>query len=171
MTLFEEKRELKILRTSGNPRFLHFWGGYNPYIGGLKPSFFMVLGSKGILPKMNTFEGVLSSFFGGTAKELFDYFSATFWFARDLNEVSIGFSKPTFQIQIWAHDVWSCAAMLQQDSRKHAWKEWHTTLNHDETTLFGTCVAKIHPVSTGNDGRNKNLLFLLLHFFRNCFMK
>ena len=26
-----------------------FLGGYNPYIGGLKPSFFMVLGSKGSL--------------------------------------------------------------------------------------------------------------------------
>ena len=24
-----------------------FWGGYNPYFGGVKPSFFMVLGSKG----------------------------------------------------------------------------------------------------------------------------
>ena len=24
------------------------FSGYNPYIGGLKPSFFMVLGSKGI---------------------------------------------------------------------------------------------------------------------------
>ena len=26
---------------------LHYFRGYNPYIGGLKPSFFMVLGSKG----------------------------------------------------------------------------------------------------------------------------
>ena len=29
--------------------------------------------------------------------------------------------------------------------------------------------AKIHPVSTGNDGRNKNQLFLLLQFFLKLF--
>ena len=32
----------------GNPREAFIFRGYNPYIGGSKPSFFMVLGSKGI---------------------------------------------------------------------------------------------------------------------------
>ena len=31
----------------GNPTTFIFWG-YDPYIGGLKPSFFIILGSKGI---------------------------------------------------------------------------------------------------------------------------
>ena len=32
----------------GNPRFLHFQGLFHPYLGGPKPSCFMVLGSKGM---------------------------------------------------------------------------------------------------------------------------
>ena len=41
-------------KTHGNPKQpwepkTFFFRGYNPYIGGLKPSFFMVLGSKGII--------------------------------------------------------------------------------------------------------------------------
>ena len=32
----------------GNPRETFIFRGYNPYIGGVKPSFFMVLGSHGM---------------------------------------------------------------------------------------------------------------------------
>ena len=35
---------------------LHF-RGYNPYVEGLNPSFFMVLGSKGTIPKLATQTG------------------------------------------------------------------------------------------------------------------
>ena len=54
--------------------------GYNPYIGGSKPSFFMVLGSKGVWDFMaflflffvtsapkNFESGVFSFFFGGAS--------------------------------------------------------------------------------------------------------
>ena len=42
----KEAHILSEKRPTMEPQTFIFWG-YNPYIGGLKPSFFMVLGSKG----------------------------------------------------------------------------------------------------------------------------
>ena len=43
----EVSHEKTTKKFQGNPCSLHFWGWFHPYIEGLKPSFFMVLGSKG----------------------------------------------------------------------------------------------------------------------------
>ena len=42
------KKNQKYAQSPWEPKTFIF-RGYNPYIGGLKPSFFMVLGSKGCL--------------------------------------------------------------------------------------------------------------------------
>ena len=62
-----------------NPRFLHFWRVISHILGVLNPSFFIRFwGILGEFSKKWTPSKVFCLlFFGGTAKELFDYFSAT----------------------------------------------------------------------------------------------
>ena len=96
----------------GNPRFLHFWGGYNPYIGGLKLSCFMVLGPREFSQKW-TPSKVLRLLFLGDGKRNIWLFFSNFLICKgfEWSEYRI-FKTNLSQIQIWAHDIWSCDGVL-----------------------------------------------------------
>ena len=104
--------------------------------------------------KTNNFEGIRSSFFLVGAKEIYDLmiFPATFWCARDLEEVRIGFSKPTLlkfkswqRLKLPLSSVLQCCSRIQGSSRKYTWKTWQKTTLKDDLGGGFTYFFIFHP--------------------------